>query len=288
MPTSPIAFLLTSQYRDGGWGYTAGGAAAVEPTAVALLALRNEPSASPLRERAIAWLRAAQHRDGGWGLNAEDPESAWQTAWGILTLARAGRDPAAVERGRRWLLAVEAFVGADEMNAEWRRLLNIDPRLRGWPWRPDEASWVEPTALALLALAGETSSAQAAARIEEATHYLTDRHCAGGGWNFGNPVMLGAALPPRAQPTALALLALARHAPDAIQPADVAVLRGEMAREGGALALAWGLLALRVLGEDDALAAATLAARQREDGGWDASPYHTGLALLALSGEEAP
>ncbi len=280
-----LDFLLATQDRDGGWAYTIGQPACVEPTAAAVLALRTEPALKTAAERGLAWLRAAQHRDGGWGLNAADPESAWQTAWGILALRTSSRDEAASACARAWLLAVETLTSeTDEMQAEWERLLSINSRLRGWPWRPGEASWIEPTALALLALAGETASAQAAARIGEATHYLTDRRCTDGGWNFGNPFMLGAALPPRAHPTALAILALSRVAPDAIEPADLAALGREMAADRGALALAWGLLALRAVGEDDAAAAATLAALQGADGGWNDNPYHTAMAMLAGRG----
>ena len=114
--------------------------------------------------------------------------------------------------------------------------------------------------------------------------YLTDRRCAGGGWNFGNPVMLGAGLPPRAHPTAWALLALARLKPDAIRAEDMTALRAEMARDGGALALGLGLLALRTLGEDDGSSAARLALLQLPDGSWNGNPYHTAVALLAARG----
>ena len=114
--------------------------------------------------------------------------------------------------------------------------------------------------------------------------YLTDRRCAGGGWNFGNPVMLGANLPPRAHPTAWALLALAQQRRDAIRQEDVAALRAEMAHDGGALALGWGLLALAALGEEDAGATARMAGLQATDGSWNGNPYHTAVAIMARRG----
>ncbi len=280
-----LTFLVAAQDEEGGWSYAAGQPACVEPTAAVLLALRDEPSMRSHFDRGVQWLRGAQHRDGGWGLSASDPESGWQTAWGVIALQAIGGDEPACARGRNWLLGVESFQSAgDELYAEMKRIASIDLSLRGWPWRRGEASWVEPTALALLVLEGEASSQEATARIQEAVRYLTDRRCAGGGWNFGNPVMLGAALPPRANPTALALLALAQVAPQAIAPADKGALRDDLARDRGALALAWGRLALRVLGDDDPTAAAMLAALQGEDGGWNANPYHTALAILAGKG----
>jgi len=143
---------------------------------------------------------------------------------------------------------------------------------------------VEPTALALLALDAASAVAAHRARADEAVRYLSDRRCQGGGWNFGNPFMLGAYLPPRPHPTAWALLALHAIAPDAIRPEDVAALRTEMHRDGGAMALALGIMALEALGETDPLARERLTALQRPDGSWEGSPYVTALALRALSG----
>ena len=96
--------------------------------------------------------------------------------------------------------------------------------------------------------------------------------------------MLGAHLPPRAHATAWVLLALARLAPAAITPQDSAALRADMNGDGGALALGWGVLALRALGQDDAGAAERLAGLQGTDGGWNGNPYHTAVAILAGRG----
>ena len=82
------------------------------------------------------------------------------------------------------------------MQSEMQKTLAIDFSLRGLPWLPEQASWVEPTALGILALGQAPASAESSARVSEAVQYLVDRRCHGGGWNFGNPVMLGAALPP--------------------------------------------------------------------------------------------
>ena len=200
------AFLARSQNPDGGWGYRPGSPSATEPTGAALVALGPDPEAAPAVERARRWLEAAQRPDGGWGMDPEDPESHWMTAWGILGLARL--DPHALEitRGVRWLIELPVIrIEAAELTAEVRRTLRIDPALRGWPWRPGEASWVEPTALALLALHAASAVEAHRDRIAEAVGYLVDRRCVGGGWNFGNPFMLGANLPPRPHPTASAI-----------------------------------------------------------------------------------
>ncbi|MCX6032323.1 MAG: hypothetical protein NT169_23890 [Chloroflexi bacterium] len=285
MVASASAFLLASQNPDSGWGYAAGQASIVEATATSVLALRDELTGDSARRASLAWLGAVQHADGGWGLGASDPQSGWPTAWGVLALAQDEAAADAVHRGAAWLLAVKTLrLEGDGLQREVREKFAIDPNLRGWPWLPGEASWVEPTSLAMLALTASSATAAAQERLAEGARYLVDRRCHGGGWNFGNPVMLGGQLPPRAHPTAWALLALARVARDAIQPEDLAALRAEMRRDGGALALAWGLLALRVLGEDDAEATNRLSAQQRADGSWNGNPFHTAVALLAERG----
>lgn len=284
--SSALAFLLATQNPDGGWAYTPGGASVVEPTAAVALAVGEDPAGAEAHRRAVDWLRQGQRLDGGWGLGHDDGESTWHTAWAVLALARlaAGVAGDSLDKAIRWLLSVETLqVADDEMQKEFKRKSGIDITVQGWPWLPGEAAWTEPTALTMLALESTPAARSPAivARLNEAVRCLEDRRCLNGGWNVGSPVMLGAYLPPRAHPTAWALLALSGFAPQAIRPEDIAVLRSDMHRDGGVLALAWGLIALRALGQDDAEAQARLAAGQMPDGGWNANPYHTAVALWA-------
>ncbi len=141
---------------------------------------------------------------------------------------------------------------------------------------------MEPTALATLALASAPATAQIGSRLEEGARYLVDRRCHTGGWNVGNPIMFSQTLPPRAHPTALALLALKRVAAAEIRPGDLAALRAAMQADAGTPALALGALALRACSADAWEALAQLQRSQQPDGGWDGSPFHTALALFAL------
>ena len=80
-----------------------------------------------------------------------------------------------------------------------------DGRLHGWAWTAGTAGWVDPTSRALLALRTLRPSAP---QISDAVGYLRDRACVGGGWNYGNRTVYGEDLPPYAQTTAAAVLAL--------------------------------------------------------------------------------
>jgi hypothetical protein len=84
-----------------------------------------------------------------------------------------------------------------------------DNSLQGWPWVPGTFSWVEPTALCLLALkCGRPRPPGSAPIIAEADRLLLDRVCSTGGWNYGTSNVMGQSLDAHTPPTALALLAL--------------------------------------------------------------------------------
>lgn len=282
-------FLRNIRNPDGGWGYGHGHGSNVEATAAVAMAgayaADGDPAMASLREGAVAWLRYAQNADGGWGFAQDDPQSGWMTAWAVRALARAGDDTQTIDRGVVWLLRTQALdsgasAGAKELQ-ESKILHGMDLTLRAWPWFPEQGSFVEPTAMAVWALAMLSPSPEIESRVDQAVRYLVDRRCQPGGWNVGSPMMFSLSVPPRACPTAWTLLALVKAAPEAIRPADADALRADMRVDGGALALSWGLCALHALGQEDPEARARLAALQQSDGGWGGNPYTTAVALMA-------
>jgi len=129
-----------------------------------------------------------------------------------------------------------------------------DNRLQGWPWVPDTFSWVEPTAWCLLAMKRWNASGKAPSvaqsRIREGEGVLADRALAGGGWNYGNPLVYGKVLQPFVPTTALALLAL-RDEPRRTQVVDgLEWLRAHRLSELSASGLAWAAIGLRAFGAD--------------------------------------
>ena len=215
-------FLITNQNTDGGWGYHPASPSAVETTAWGLAALISSRPAPPPAEvcaRARDWLLQAQRTDGSWPPFPGLPQGCWATSVASQALHLQGGAQHAVERGLHWLLQAWPAEGT-----VWQRLrqalfpshvVGQDPSLRGWNWTPGTASWVEPTAHALLflrSLPPPMLPPQAAKRRQLAERMLFDRMCPGGGWNSGNPLVYGVAGVPRLGPTAWALLALRGYA----------------------------------------------------------------------------
>ncbi|MGH9354281.1 MAG: prenyltransferase/squalene oxidase repeat-containing protein [Terriglobia bacterium] len=216
-----LQFLATSQNADGGWGHHPGSESSVEATAWALMALAGARSAlDPAKEsaRGFEWLHKVQLPDGSWPAFKGLPEGCWATSLAGMALAARGESAEQVAGGVKWL--ADAQPGEATL---WRRLQRRLSRgtsvaranlsLHGWSWTPGTASWVEPTAYALIFLSSVPQSfhsAGTAKRILLAESMLYDRMCPGGGWNSGNPEVYGVAGVPRAGPTAWALVAL-RH-----------------------------------------------------------------------------
>ncbi len=250
----------------------------VEPTAAVMLALRDQNF--PARD----FLLAHQHADGGWGIAPMDDESGWMTAWAVRALSTLN-ERESVARGAQWLIANEGLRYTDS-NA--RALVNqvsrIDASLRGWSWQPGDAAWVHPTALAILALVAAEERTHA--RVREGVAYLFDRAVPSGGWNVGNPWMLGKVVPATIQDTAIALLALraAREPADAAPIANaIRFLREALSRVKTSAELAWAIYALREWKADVSDAPSRLSALQNSDGSWQGNPFITAIAMRVTS-----
>jgi squalene cyclase len=273
-------FLLRAQNTDGGWGYRERGMSYVEPTAAVLLAL-IDPN---VRARGRDFLLSLQHADGGWGIAAMDSERGWMTAWAVHALAEFLHARDAVARGAQWLLATEGSRNTDPAARKTiQELHHIDSALRGWAWQPGDAAWVHPTALAILALAA--AGQRDHARVRDGVQYLFDRACPDGGWNIGNPWMLGKKIPATIQDTAVALLAL-RAAGETSGEARVAqgieYLRRAVAQARTPAELAWGIYALCDWRADTGDALSRLNALQNADGSWNGNPFITAIAIKAV------
>ena len=191
------ATLRAAQHPAGTWPGQ-GDQASIEATCFAALALRHQSSME--FGRAVQALQSLQNQDGSWlAFSCDEPAGCWTTAIAVLTLMQTGEPTKRVASGVRWLIGARGREG----NSIWRWKLStfdnkveFDPRKFGWSWIPGTASWVIPTAFALIALRwarqrGPNKSAELNERIEVGVQMLLDRMCPGGGWNAGNGVAFG-------------------------------------------------------------------------------------------------
>ncbi len=270
--------------RDGRWGYRAGSSPASEPTALAALALLateadDQGADDPGREAgrgAGAWLASTRNRDGSIGVSPSLPTPGWPTPLVALAWAALGGFEGPRAEAGRWLLASRGTTFTRDEDDP----VGHDPTLVGWPWVESTHSWVEPTAMAMLALSREGQAGHP--RVVEGVRVLRDRAIATGGWNLGNPIVFRTALRPFPAPSGLALLALA--AADKASRSRSPVVAGGLAYLARALpetlapaSLGWGVLGLGAWGVEPPWAADRLASA------YGAIAERRGSAVVELS-----
>ena len=281
------------------WGYRQRGAAAVEPTVLAcfgLLATRasantNKGSvpkgASDQTGAAVAassdWLADLQRPDGALGLSPAQQAPGWTTPLALLLWQAAASHEAQRRRAVEWLLHQEGtqLSPADDPD----HIVGHDAMLVGWPWVAGTHSWLEPTALAVLAL--RRAGLGTNPRVVEGDRLIRDRAIVTGGWNYGNKAAFGHPLRPQPAPTGLALLALAQgdeRIRTPIVASAIRYLHETLPTVRASASLGWGLLGLRAWSSEPDQAEEWLAeAYRRATGRPDAAAK---LALLLMAGGE--
>ena len=245
-----LEFLRANQNADGGWGYFPGLESRVESSCYALRALGEKD------ERwgaGIAYLSSRQDKSGGLAPSASVPGATWVTSLAFPLLRQGGANQKSLEAAAEWILETEGAEGGVMQRLLYslgKSKVDQDPRLKGWPWRPENNSWVEPTAHGLLALHWMTGLGPEAGiryRREMATKMLLDRRCEDGGWNYGNKKVLGEVLPAFPETTGLALIGLVGSGADL--SVSIAKATQDCSRTKGCYGKALLTIALRLHGE---------------------------------------
>jgi hypothetical protein len=278
--------LLGLLGRDGGWGYRRGAGPCAEPTALAGLALLSTgptagPAFSPLRG-AADWLASVQRPDGSVGISASTQTPGWSTPYALLFWEALGVHDDRARAAAGWLLRQKGRTLAHEEDP--KKIAGHDTTLVGWPWVDDTHSWLEPTAMAVLAL-GRLGLGDHP-RVAEGLRLIRDRAVEPGGWNYGNKAVFGRPLRAQPAPTGLALLALAGIDPrtETVGRA-IRYLRDALPGVRAAASLFWGIVGLRAWGEPPAEAGDWLTeALARVAGRPDAAPKLACLLLAAGQG----
>jgi hypothetical protein len=253
--------LRQSQNPDGGWGYFPGKQSWLEPTAYAGLVLHGEPAA----DRAWHLLCSWQGASGSLRPSAEVQMESWGTALWLIMAAARGESGPEVQAAVDWLLGMR---GAE---TTWFRRVTAQLRLyhsdrnlnfEGWPWKPDNSAWVEPTAHSLVALkqiamkrlSPKSGSSQLSDRIQLGESQLLDLRCSDGGWNYGSREVLNRNLPSYPETTGVALVGLqGRTGLEASLDLAARLAQQVGSDRGSPMAASWLSIALRFYGRKDSL-----------------------------------
>lgn len=275
--SSARSALAALALPEGGWGYTPGQPAHLEPTCLALLALapERERFAGPVAS-GFRFLESNHRPDGSYRLARGRDAAAWPTALVLFAKAAYGQ-PDLGPVAARLLELRGSVLKADPEVAD---MMDINTQLVGWPWAEGNFSWVEPTAWACLAL--HRAGFGGHERVMQGEQLLLDRAFDSGGANYGNRLILGKMTEPIPTPTALLLLALAHRADE---PRVVAA-RQYLVRQTVAATdlehLGWAKLALDLFGDETA----ALDDRLRHSGEGTTVPRRA-LAVLATASPES-
>jgi len=250
-----IAALRDWQNPDGGWGYFPGKKSWLEPTAYAILALHSQSEADPALERASRLIHSWRLDDGSYRAGAEVDDATWATALAVTVAAVRGTADSYTHASVDWLLRVHGMEGNFWLRAaSLIHLFHIhaDVSHQGWPWRPGNSAWIEPTAHTLIALkkiAPLEKNGELGRRIRDGEEMILTRRCSDGGWNYGAASVYNFDLPSYGDTTGLALLGLLGvNSGDVAGPIQVARRLHQNTRSP--LSKAWLAVALRNYGEN--------------------------------------
>ena len=247
IPDARRHLLELRDSQTSSWRYSATTNPAVEPTALSSLALWNDADQNEdSRQSAVQaadWLAAIQNTDGSLGPTAAQTKPGWPTPYGVWVWACQGRHAESREKAIQWILNHKGKAlpkSADNVSSH-------DTTIPGWAWLDGAHGWIEPTALALIALrsAGQANHP----RCQEGLELILDRALPSGGWNYGNAVVFGKELRPQPASTGLALTALAglvTQNPSISRALDY--LKATFPNTRAAQSLGWGLIGLTAWG----------------------------------------
>jgi hypothetical protein len=266
--------LTDCKLADGGFSRHPAGSYHSDATAWAVVALRIAGVEEGLLRDAMARLADDQLSDGRVSISFQHPNAFWPTAIAILAWQGSKEFGSARAKAVRFLIETTGL--------HWERTVDQvvahDTSIKGWPWIEDTHSWVEPTAMAALAL--EIAGRGGEKRTKEAVRMLLDRQLPSGGWNYGNTSVFGKELHPMPESTGVALSALAGQVSRNRVEKSLEYLRRKIDQMGTPLALGWSLLGLAAWDERIDRAESLIDGCLRKQDGYGA--YGTSLLSLLL------
>ena len=276
-----MRLLESRALPEGGFPARGGEPFRSDATAWAILALSQLVSGHSLLGPARDRLTTAQDPDGRVSMSREHEEAFWPTALSILAWHGSQAHESHCRRGVLFLLKTTGKHRSKNPDDP----VGHDPSIPGWPWIDGTHSWIEPTALSVLAL--KVAGHGQHDRVRQATEMMLDRQLAHGGWNYGNTTVFGRELHPMPESTGAALAGLVGQAEPGTVARSLDYLQGEVDRLRTPVSLGWvllGLAAWDLWPSNGAALVERCLANQARYGEYDTSALCL-LLLGALAGE---
>jgi len=261
---------------EGGLANHIGGEYRPDATAWAVLAFKSCRKDTDIIQQAQARLAAEQMDDGRVCISLKHPDAFWPTSLAILAWQGSTDHIGSQSRAVNFLLNTSG----KHYNRKPDSPAGHDPSIKGWPWTENTHSWVEPTALALIAL--RTLGYEKHPRAIEAVKMLLDRQLPKGGWNYGNTTVFGQELNSMPGPTGIALQTLDTLVPREQIEKSLIYLKTTVVNLYTPFALGWSLLGLSAWNERPTNSQALISSsfgRQKKYGHYSTSL----LSLLVLA-----
>lgn len=237
-----IKDIQNRQHIEGGFSEIVGGSYRPDSTSWAILTLARSGIHGKVVETARLCLAKQQFKDGRVSMPG-DSRAFWPTPLVVLALHGSKLYGETQSRALRFLL--------ETSGKHWKKdpasPISHDTSIQGWPWTEETHSFVEPTAMALIAL--DIVGQAGHPRFEEGSRMLMDRQLPHGGWNYGNTKVYGQELHPFVDTTGIALTALAGHVSKKNVGSSIQFLKERVEQCRTPLSLGWTLFGLGAWGE---------------------------------------
>jgi hypothetical protein len=220
---------------EGGFAMYDGESFRPDATAWAVMALEASGSGQHLINAACQRLARNQLSDGRITVFEGYPESYWPTSLALLAWKKVQGFESQAELATQFLLNTSGKHRSKQKDS----VVAHDTSIKGWPWIEGTYSWIEPTAMAVLAL--RPYGFKKHARIREAVRMILDRQLPSGGWNYGNKIVFNKELKPIPEYTGIVLTALADLVEKRQIILSVEYLTNETQKLRTPLALAWSI-----------------------------------------------
>jgi len=239
-----IEEIVSRQATEGGFVQRRDGIPRPDATAWSVLALAGDNRYRDIIEKACHWLTQMQLPDGRVPIFDGCSDSYWPTSLAVLAWKKSGGFEKEIDQAVKFLLENWGIHFPKEKDAPWGH----DTSIRGWPWMANMHSWIEPTAMAIIALKALGFAGQD--RVREAVRMILDRQLPSGGWNYGNTTMFNRELQPMPEYTGQALCALSGFVQQDKVEKSIEYARRQLIWLHTPLSLCWCYCGLRAWGID--------------------------------------